>query len=460
MGVRISKIALTNAFLVATLYGISAEEQTIRVVNKAKNSVVSVEVKKELGQDFGEWWKLPKELKKWFPEVKPELKRKLFKFEIRLRPEKVQGSGFAFEETEDGYYLVTSAHVVRDAKNITVILPDGTKVTDDGVEVIGIDSPTDLAVLHVETDRELTMLSLGDSERLRVGQWVIAVGNPFGLKESYSLGIISALGRSNIPIPGGPEYQEFIQTDAAINPGNSGGPLIDMTGKVVGVVTAINSRNGVNSGIGFAIPINTVKWVARLLIDEGKVTRGFLGVYIQDLTPDLAEGLGIKEKTGVIVTEVIAGSPADDAGFKEGDVIIKVNGDRVNSTSELRSKIAKLKPGTRAKVTLIRDQKYKDLSVEIGEKPTETSRIERPTPFWGMDLEIDEGRVRVDWVKPNSPADEAGIMENDYILKIGRIEIRSLKDVREAFKKYTKSKRPVLIVIERNDRKRFLTLRP
>ena len=461
MRATVLSIMLANAILVTSVYGIDAEEQTIKVVEKAKNSVVSIEVKKKSQKNTEEWWEFPEELKKWIPEIKPRIRGKKFKFEIKpMIPEKVQGSGFVFEKADDGYYLITSAHVVKDAKSITVVLPDGSKVTEEDIDVVGIDTPTDLAILKIKTREKLNILPFGDSDRLRVGQWVIAVGNPFGLRESFSLGIISALGRSNLPIPGGPEYQEFIQTDAAINPGNSGGPLIDMKGKVIGVVTAIDSRDGVNSGVGFAIPINTAKWVAKSLIEEGKVSRGYLGVYIQDLTPDLAEGMGIGEKEGVLVTDVIAGTPADEAGFEEGDVIVKVNGKKVTSTGELRARIAQLKPGSRAKITIIRDGKYKDLSVKIGERPEETAELATPGQYWGMDLEEEDGKVRVDWVKPNSPADDAGIMENDYILKIGKVEISSLKDVRKAVKKYSNSERPILLIVERNKHKRFLTLRP
>ncbi len=461
MRVTVLSIMLANAIFVTSVYGIDAEEQTIKVVEKAKNSVVSIEVKKKSQKNTEEWWEFPEELKKWIPEIKPRIRGKKFKFEIKpMIPEKVQGSGFVFEKADDGYYLITSAHVVKDAKSITVVLPDGSKVTEEDIDVVGIDTPTDLAILKIKTREKLNILPFGDSDRLRVGQWVIAVGNPFGLRESFSLGIISALGRSNLPIPGGPEYQEFIQTDAAINPGNSGGPLIDMKGKVIGVVTAIDSRDGVNSGVGFAIPINTAKWVAKSLIEEGKVSRGYLGVYIQDLTPDLAEGMGISEKEGVLVTDVIAGTPADEAGFEEGDVIVKVNGKKVTSTGELRARIAQLKPGSRAKITIIRDGKYKDLSVKIGERPEETAELATPGQYWGMDLEEEDGKVRVDWVKPNSPADDAGIMENDYILKIGKVEISSLKDVRKAVKKYSNSERPILLIVERNKHKRFLTLRP
>lgn len=461
MRVTVLSIMLANAIFVTSVYGIDAEEQTIKVVEKAKNSVVSIEVKKKSQKNTEEWWEFPEELKKWIPEIKPRIRGKKFKFEIKpMIPEKVQGSGFVFEKADDGYYLITSAHVVKDAKSITVVLPDGSKVTEEDIDVVGIDTPTDLAILKIKTREKLNILPFGDSDRLRVGQWVIAVGNPFGLRESFSLGIISALGRSNLPIPGGPEYQEFIQTDAAINPGNSGGPLIDMKGKVIGVVTAIDSRDGVNSGVGFAIPINTAKWVAKSLIEEGKVSRGYLGVYIQDLTPDLAEGMGIGEKEGVLVTDVIAGTPADEAGFEEGDVIVKVNGKKVTSTGELRARIAQLKPGSRAKITIIRDGKYKDLSVKIGERPEETAELATPGQYWGMDLEEEDGKVRVDWVKPNSPADDAGIMENDYILKIGKVEISSLKDVRKAVKKYSNSERPILLIVERNKHKRFLTLRP
>ncbi len=454
--------------LATALWGLAAEEQTIRVAEKVQKGVVTLEVKPKkawkpeirISPKKGPWE--GKEYEEfpwgeWFREF-----QRRFRIEIPEFRGPMYGTGFVFQKAEDGYYIVTAAHVVSDAKEIQVTLPDGTVLDEEQVDVVGIDRPTDIAVLKIQTDADLAVLPLGDSEDLRVGQWVLAVGTPFGYGQSVSLGIISALHRSGVQIPGGPEYQDFIQTDAAVNPGNSGGPLVNLKGEVIGMVTAMSSRSGSSSGVGFAIPVNTVRWVAKSLIQEGKVVRGYLGVYIQDLTPDLAEGLGLKEVRGVLVTEVIAGTPADEAGIEDGDVILEVEGKPVRNTGDLRLRIAQFQPGKTVKITIFRDGKRKPLHVTLGERPGEEGVLAsaRHARNWGMTLREEDGKVYVEDVAPDSPADEAGIEAGDEILKIGTIRIHSLGDVRKAIEQYQDSKRPVLIVIRRYERKRFLTLRP
>jgi len=451
--------------VVTAVWAVPAEEQTIRIAEKVQKGVVTLEVfpKKVIKKKVRVWpeeegpWEEYKEFPwgEWFKEF-----QKRFRIEIPGFQGPMYGTGFVFQKTDDGYYVVTAAHVVADAKEIEVTLPDGTLLNDDAVEVVGVDRPTDVAVLKIRTDVPLAVLPVGDSDELRVGQWVLAVGTPFGYARSVSFGIVSALHRSGVRIPGGPEYQDFIQTDAAVNPGNSGGPLVNMKGEVIGMVTAMSSRSGGSSGVGFAIPANTVRWVAESLIREGRVVRGYLGVYIQDMTPDLAEGLGLKEARGVLVTEVIAGSPADEAGLEDGDVILEVNGQKVWNSGDLRLRIAQIQPGKTARIVIFRDGKKKTVTVTLGERPESEAAVSRKARNWGMTLQEEEGKVYVEDVVPGSPADEAGIEEGDELLKIGTVKIRGLDDVQRAIEKYQDSQRPVLVIVRRDERKRFLTLRP
>ncbi|UCC21933.1 MAG: Do family serine endopeptidase, partial [Planctomycetota bacterium] len=271
----------------------------------------------------------------------------------------VQGSGFIV--SADGYIL-TNNHVVQDAEAITVKLVDGREFQ---AKVTGSDPDTEVAVIKIDAEN-LACLDLADSDALEVGEWVIAIGNPLGLSHTVTAGIVSAKGRSGLSFAGrAPEYQDFIQTDAAINFGNSGGPLINLDGEVVGINTAIVGPGG-NIGIGFAVPINIAKFIYERLIKGEPVTRGLLGVYIRDLNPDLAESLGLEETKGVLVIEVSEDSAADKAGIKRYDVIVQIDGEKVKKANELRSRIAMLRPGTKVELVVLRDGSRKTVKVEIG----------------------------------------------------------------------------------------------
>ena len=370
------------------------------------------------------------------------------------------GSGFIFRRDGDHYYILTSAHVVRKARDLTLRLYDGTVFHSDEIEVLGADRETDIAVLRISSEKPLTILKTGDSDDLKVGQWVIAAGNPLGYTGSFSIGIISALGRSGVPLPEGPSYQEFIQFDATVGPGSSGGPLLDLDGRVIGVITALSSWQ-TSSGFGFAIPINTALWVAESLIEEGRLVRGYLGVRIQDLTPELAEGLGLRSAQGALVTEVLPETPAEKAGLQEGDVILKVGDQAVGDADALRLLIARNRPGKRVKLQIAREGKIRTIEITLAEYPEEeTSLVPHRTQDWGLEVEQTDEGVRVTEVAEGSPADAAGLQEGDLIRKIGKREIRTLQDFRDAIKAYRESPKPVVIVIERSGHRRYLALRP
>src|SRR5918992_736544 len=267
------------------------------------------------------------------------------------------GSGFLIDS--DGSIL-TNNHVVENAQKIVVKLADEQEYE---AKVIGRDPKTDIAIIKIEAKTKLTPANLGDSDGLEVGEWVMAIGNPFGLDSTVTSGIVSAKGRH---IGQGP-YDNFIQTDASINPGNSGGPLINLRGEVVGINTAIFSQSGGNVGIGFAIPINLVKELLPELKAKGKVTRGWLGVSIQRMTPEIAEGFGMEKARGALVATVIEGSPADEAGIETGDVIIEYNGQRIEESNQLPILVAQTDVGKSARLTVMRDNKQIPITVKIGE---------------------------------------------------------------------------------------------
>ena len=271
------------------------------------------------------------------------------------RPQGGQGSGVIVRH-EDDYYILTNNHVVKGADEIWVELTDERHFE---AEVVGADSLSDLAVLKVDAE-DLPVVPLGDSDELKVGQWVLAVGNPFGYEHTVTSGIVSALGRRRF----GDEYGSFVQTDAAINPGNSGGPLVNLRGEVVGINTAIAGagsrfRGGIvdNAGIGFAIPVNLVRDVLQQLVEHGEVRRGLLGVFIKDISPVMAEALGMENTQGVLIDKVIADGAAEKAGVEQGDVVLALDGKSVRSTTELKSRIGQTSPGTRVELLVLRDEK-------------------------------------------------------------------------------------------------------
>ncbi len=387
-------------------------------------------------------------------------------FEFPEIPRSSLGSGFIFRKDGNTYYVMTNHHVIKDGDQIKITLSDGTTI--ENVKIVGSDPRTDIAVLKFESKKDLPVLKLGNSDEVKVGQWAIAIGSPFGLSSTVTVGIISSVHRKNIALPEGPDYQDFLQTDAAINPGNSGGPLLNIKGEVIGVNTAIATPTGAFAGIGFAVPINLAKNVAEQLISKGKIERGYLGIRIQDLTPELAQAMGLKEEGGAVVNQVIKGEAADKAGIKEGDVIVEVDGKKVKDANDLRLYIGSLPPGKEVQLKIYRDKKFLTLKVKLGKMPEQLSQapsIEEEsqetskTSSWlGMTVIERDNNVVV--VSSKDKAFEMGIREGDIIRKIGDVEINSLNDFEDAKKKYEKSDKPVLIVVEKDGVKRFLAITP
>ncbi len=357
------------------------------------------------------------------------------------------GSGFVI--SKDGYIL-TNNHVVANATQIMIKLDTGTEYQ---AKLIGTDPKTDLALLKVKPDKNFPApVKLGDSDAVRVGDWVMAVGNPFGLGQTVTVGIISAKGR----IIGAGPYDDFLQTDAAINPGNSGGPLFDMKGRVVGINTAIISRA---QNIGFAIPINMAKALLPQL-KSGKIVRGWLGVTVQNLTQALAKSFGLKITKGALVSDIIKDSPAQRAGLKRGDVIIEFNGKRVNSAHDLSRMVAQTTPGTNVTIGIIREGKQIEIQVKIGKKGEQTiSAVVPASSRWGLTvqnispelvkqygLEKKEPGVLITYVRPNSPASNAGLQPGDIVKEIGR---RKITDVRDYEKAIREAHSELLLLVKR-----------
>ena len=384
------------------------------------------------------------------------------------RPFKGLGSGVIVRE--DGIIL-TNHHVINGADEVTVVLSDETRLP---AEVVGSDPRTDVAVLRVDAD-DLPAATFGDSDALRIGEWVVAVGSPFSerLSTSVTAGIVSAKGRSGMRLS---EYEDFIQTDAAINPGNSGGALVDLHGRLVGINSAIASRAGGSNGIGFAIPANMARDVMNDLLTTGKVSRGYLGVNIQDLDEDTAEALGLDDTFGILVRDVQEGTPAYDAGMRQGDVILTVDGEKLHGVDDLRLKIARTDPGTVVDVMVLRDGKEKRLTVELAEYPDDEQlaqaggapardeplglTVEPITPDLERRFELGDtrGSVVVTVVAPGSPAMEKGIQPGDIVLAVNREDVHSLREFREALDG-TAEGAPTLFLLQRGENTFFVGVR-
>ncbi len=347
----------------------------------------------------------------------------------RDRPFQSAGSGVIFDAHSG--YIVTNAHVVENASEITVTLEDGRDLKAD---VVGSDEPSDVAVLKVKPDG-LTQIALGDSSKVEVGDFAVAIGNPFGLAHTVTSGIISGLSRSGINPDG---YEDFIQTDASINPGNSGGALVNLKGELIGINTAILSRSGGNIGIGFAIPVNMAHSVMDQLIKYGSVKRGLLGVSMYTVTPDIAKSLGLKNSEGALVSQVVDGSPAQKAGIRTGDVITSVNAQPVKSNGELRNAIGLLRVGDKVEVGLLREGKPIRVTAIIAETaanaPGPAESIHRA--FEGATLADapDEGGALVKNVDPGSAAAQSGLRNNDVIVGANRGKVTSLEQLRDRAK--------------------------
>jgi serine protease Do len=381
------------------------------------------------------------------------------------RKYKASALGSGVIVSEQGYIL-TNNHVVKGADEIKVILHDKREFTG---KIVGTDPRTDLAVIKINA-RDLPTIKFGASGKLKIGDIVLAVGNPFGLNQTTTMGIVSAVGRSNVGIA---DFEDFIQTDAAINPGNSGGALVNTNGELVGINTAIFSTSGGYMGVGFAIPTDMAKTVMDSIIKNGRVIRGWLGVSIQNLTPDLAKSLGIKESGGALIAGVESNSPADKAGLKRGDLVTELAGKKVVDSTSLRNMVSAAAPGTKLEVKVTRDGKDKTLSVTLGEfkekkaaKKTEYGNVmqgvvvEELTQGLRAKLNLPENLngVVVTEVDPDSPAQ--GILQaGDLIQEVNRQEIRGMNDYDQIVSKIGE-KDNALLLIFRDGGSIYVTIRP
>jgi serine protease Do len=379
-------------------------------------------------------------------------------------PRKFMAAGSGFAISADGY-IVTNNHVVDNADKVTVVFDDGKEMT---AKVIGTDEKTDLAVVKVDGVTDLPFVKLADTE-VRVGEWVVAVGNPFGLGGTVTAGIVSARGRDIA----GSAYGDFLQIDAAVNTGNSGGPDFNLQGEVVGVNTAIFSPNGGNVGIAFAIPASVVKQVTGQLIESGTVTRGFLGVGIQDVSRDIADSVGLKDAAGALVTEPTKDSPADKAGVKSGDVITAVDGKAVSNALDLSRTIAGKNPSTAVELTIWRDGKEQKISVTLGkleeaakpseqqqQAPAEEPAAPAPTSV-GLTLVPNSGGegLLIQDVDPNSAAADKGLAVGDTILEVNNQAVSSVADFEKAVQGVKDAGRSTALVkAQRDGNTRFIGL--
>ncbi|OHB43581.1 MAG: hypothetical protein A2Y13_00735 [Planctomycetes bacterium GWC2_45_44] len=433
------------------------------IAEKVTPAVVFVSVEQEVSQQQTMFSNPFEEFndeffKRFFDQRMPQ-NRQQPKQQKQIR--KGQGSGFII--TADGFIL-TNNHVVENADKITVKLSDERELV---AKVIGTDPETDVAVIKVDANN-LPFVELGDSDQLKVGQWVIAIGNPFGLSHTVTAGIVSAKGRSKIGLT---EYEDFIQTDAAINFGNSGGPLLNIDGKVIGINSAIFSRSGGYMGIGFAIPVNMAKYVYQQLVADGKVTRGYLGLYGEDITADMAKLFGIENQKGVIVNKLLPDGPAAKGGVERGDVIIKKDGKAIEDWNIFRNEIARTAPGTKIELTVIREGKEKEIAVEL--EPRESKAVtaqaaEKQSKQIGITVQDltdelakqfgyeDKSGVIVTEVDPSSQAAEIGIAPGTLITEVNRQKVEDSKGFWELIGKAQDS---VLLYVHQGEISRYVAIK-
>ncbi len=384
---------------------------------------------------------------------------------------KEQSLGSGVIVSKDGY-IITNNHVVEQSEDMRVTLYD--KRSFKG-KIVGSDPKTDIAVVKISADN-LPVAPWGDSDRLQVGEFVLAIGNPFGLSHTVTMGIISAVGRANVGIA---DYEDFIQTDAAINPGNSGGPLVNTKGELIGINTAIFSRSGGYQGIGFAVPSNMARLVMDQLMKEGKIVRGWLGVTIQDITPELSQKFGLKDSKGALVGDIAKGSPAEKAGIVRGDVILVFNGKEIKSVGSLRNMVSQSRVGSQVKLRILRNGKEIELTAVVAELPKEAAGVPgEPSPediqknaFSGisvMDLTKEISRqigigagergVVVVRVEPGSAAEDAGLKKGDVIQEIDRKKITGMGDYRK-ISSAVDTGDTTLLFVNRGGRRFYITMK-
>lgn len=440
----------------------------VEIAKAVKPAVVNIYASKSSGRGEGPHG-TPLEdplLRKFFGD---EFFRR-FEQQPKDRKERGLGSGVIVESNG---MIITNNHVVGKADEIRVMLSDKREFK---AKLIGTDPKTDIAVVQIDATG-LPTVAWADSDQLEVGEFVLAVGNPFGLTQTVTLGIVSALGRT----AGLAEYEDFIQTDAAINPGNSGGALVNVRGELVGINTAIFSQSGGNMGIGFAVPSNMAKSIMGQLVQTGKVVRGWLGVSIQDLTPELASQFGVSETKGVLISDVMDDTPAKKAGFERADVIVEYDGKPMDSSAHLRNAVAQTAVGKKVTVKIIRDKKPKTIELTIAEQPKSMTQPgeedggDSATPtgvLSGLDvrelteeltsrygLKPGERGVVIVRVKPGSSAEELGVREGDMVMEINRQAVISVKAYERMASKLPKDQ-SVLLLLKRQGRTIYLTLRP
>ena len=391
----------------------------------------------------------------------------------RQRERQEEGLGSGVIVSEDGYIL-SNNHVVEDAEEIKIRFSTGGPEFE--AEVVGSDPPTDLAVLRIKTTNSLTPVTIADSANLQVGDVVLAIGNPFGVGQTVTMGIVSATGRGGFGIV---DYEDFIQTDASINPGNSGGALVDAQGRLVGIPTAIVSRSGGSMGIGFAVPSAMAWMVMDRIIKEGRVIRGYLGVFVQEITPELGRIFNLTESAGALVAGVVPKSPAQQAGLQEGDVILEMNGTKVSDSRSMRLQIAQAAPSSIATLKVLRDAKTLNLRTTLGELPTdELAEVPEPTrtptrrneAIQGVEVSDLDGRTRsqlglesvdvrgavVTNVERDSPAFAGGLRPGDVIMEVNRQKIRTAREFSEVSRK--SGDRPILLRVWSRGGSRYLVV--
>jgi serine protease Do len=432
----------------------SLEEAIVRVVEEVKPAVVNLSIEKTvrgIGPFRFEWhWDWDSPLDDFFRRFFEDFER-----EYRTRS---LGTGVIIDSRG---YILTNHHVVKGADIIKVKLFDGRKFRG---RVVGQDSKTDIALIKIDA-KQLPVAKLGDSDKVRIGSWVIAIGNPFGLEHTVTVGVISGKGRAI----GATAYEDFIQTDASINPGNSGGPLVNLRGEVIGINTAIVAPPG--QGIGFAIPINMAKRVIDDLITRGRVTRPWLGVTIQDITEELAPHFDVRPGEGVLVSWVAPGSPAERAGIKEGDIIKKVDGRSVTSARRLQNEILRREVGETVKITLLRDGRRLTFYVALGEMPEEgvakrekkeerlgiTAKTLTPELARSFNLDPDDEGVVIIEVERGSPAELGGLRRGDLIKEINHNPIKDIRDFIREMDRIDLQK-GVIFLIRREDHQLYLSI--
>ncbi|MCW8923892.1 MAG: Do family serine endopeptidase [Gammaproteobacteria bacterium] len=479
MTIRLFYTLFLVSFICTPLHALDGAIENLRESSKAFSSVaksvspsvVFIQVEGSAGVHSHGSFPFPFEddfFKRFFGDVFPD-----FPHGQEMPPDHYrsvsQGSGFVFRVKSgllaDKTYIMTNSHVVEGADKVSVKFMDGYEYE---AEVTGRDPKSDIAVIEISTDKR-QVLQLGDSSKLEVGEWVVAIGNPFGLSHTLTVGVVSATGRTSVGIN---DYEDFIQTDAAINPGNSGGPLVNLDAEVVGMNTAIFTRTGGYMGIGFAIPINMAKDIANQLIDKGEVSRGYLGIVIQPLTAELAEAFNIEQNQGILVAEVMEGSAAARAGLQQGDVIITFRGKPVTEVGAFRNQVSLIPPGQREKITVIRDGKQLDLMVTVGLRDSDEVIAKGPAQsaeqlgLTVQTLTADLARqfnaragegVVVTEVERGSVAALAGINTGTIILQVNRKPVKTADEFSREVNK-ADSDKGVLLLIRSGDMQRYVLL--